>query len=138
MAHRARFSAAVLPVILAGALAFTACGGAKTAASGKRPSTTARLQIVQPAASATVPSPVHVVLNVTGGTIAPPTETKLAANRGHIHLSVDKKLVSMNYSTEQDLPGLAPGLHTLEAEFVAADHAPFSNRVIAAVIFRVQ
>jgi len=29
-----------------------------------------------------------------------------------------------------------PGVHTLEAEFVAVDHAPFQPRVRASVTFR--
>jgi hypothetical protein len=28
-----------------------------------------------------------------------------------------------------------PGQHTVQAEFVATDHQPFSNRVLAAVVF---
>ena len=35
-----------------------------------------------------------------------------------------------------DLRGVSPGLHTLTAEFVAADHGPFNPRVIATTTFR--
>ena len=34
-----------------------------------------------------------------------------------------------------DLTALSPGHHTLEAEFVAADHGPFDPRVAASVTF---
>jgi hypothetical protein len=33
------------------------------------------------------------------------------------------------------LQGVSPGRHTLQAEFVAADHGPFDPRVTAAVTF---
>lgn len=121
-------------LFLAAALAplgLGACNG------GGRPSTSARLQIVQPTPNEVVPAPLHVVLKVLGGRIVPANVTKIRPNQGHVHLSVDGKLVSMNYGLEQDVPGLTSGSHTLQAEFVAADHAPFSNRVIAAVIFKV-
>jgi hypothetical protein len=121
----------LLLVVLLGSCGSDASGGSK------RPTTGARLQIVAPTANQTVPSPVHVVLRIIGGTIAPATDTKLAKDRGHVHIRVDGQLVSMNYGLEQDVPGLASGSHSLEAEFVAADHQPFANRVIAAVIFRV-
>jgi hypothetical protein len=43
----------------------------------------------------------------------------------------------MTYGTEQivDLSGVGPGTHTLTAEFVAADHLPFSPRVQTSVAF---
>ena len=42
-------------------------------------------------------------------------------------MSVDGRIVSMLYGTTQTVSGLTPGLHTLSAEFVAANHIPFSN-----------
>ena len=54
-----------------------------------------------------------------------------------MHVSVDGKLVSMTYGLTQHLQ-LDPGHHAVQAEFVAADHAPFKNRVIAAVLFEVR
>jgi hypothetical protein len=56
------------------------------------------------------------------------TTTHIRPDLGHIHLYVDNVLVSMDYQLEQDLP-VAPGVYLLKAEFVAADHAPFSPRV---------
>jgi hypothetical protein len=52
-------------------------------------------------------------------------------------LSLDGALVSMTYGTAQtiDVAGLSPGEHTLEAEFVAVDHAPFDPRVRATQTF---
>jgi hypothetical protein len=45
-----------------------------------------------------------------------------------VHLYVNGVLVSMNYGLEQDIP-VQPGTIDIKAEFVAADHAPFSPRV---------
>jgi hypothetical protein len=36
-----------------------------------------------------------------------------------------------------DIRGLSPGEHTLEAEFVAADHGPFDPRVTAQTTFTI-
>ena len=50
------------------------------------------------------------------------------------HLYLDGALVSMTgLETRITAP---PGVHTLEAEFVAVDHAPFQPRVRASVTFR--
>jgi hypothetical protein len=55
-------------------------------------------------------------------------------------VSLDGKLVSMAFTTTQDLHGLPPGLHTLQAEFVAIDHLPFNEatRPLAFVQFTVK
>ena len=68
------------------------------------------------------------MLRLTGGTIVPQTTTAIRPDEGHVHLYVNNVLVSMNYGLEQDLP-VQPGSTVLKAEFVAADHAPFSPRV---------
>jgi hypothetical protein len=131
-------------LLLAAALALVAVTGACSSksptksSSADRPSTTARLEIVRPTASAkTGPDPT-VEVNLIGATVVQATTGPLRPDEGHIHLFVDGQLVSMAYGTTQDLHGLAPGTHTLQAEFVATDHAPFSNRVVAGVIFEVE
>jgi hypothetical protein len=80
----------------------------------------------------------EVVVRLDGGTIVDPASTRLTPDSGHIHLSVDGKLVSMTYGVVQvvDVARLAPGPHDLTAEFVAADHGPFDPQVTATVRFR--
>ena len=79
----------------------------------------------------------HIVLQLTGAKIVPETTTAIRPDEGHVHLYVDNQLVSMNYGLEQDIP-VTTGTHVLRAEFVAADHAPFSPRVVSAdVVFTV-
>jgi len=97
--------------------------------TGPRPSSPATVEIVEPEQGATVTGDtLHVVLKLNGATIVPQTSTAIRPDEGHVHLYVNNVLVSMNYGLEQDLP-VQPGSTVLRAEFVAADHAPFSPRV---------
>jgi hypothetical protein len=112
-----------------------ACGGATTPthptipSTGSRPSSPATVEIVQPDQGATISGEtLHVVLKLNGATIVQQTSTTIRPDEGHVHLYVNNVLVSMNYGLEQDLP-VTPGSTVLRAEFVAADHAPFSPRV---------
>ncbi|MDQ1396196.1 MAG: hypothetical protein QOG64_1455 [Acidimicrobiaceae bacterium] len=118
----------------------TASTSAKPAASGDRPATTARLQIVAPTPNQVTGADVTLQMNIIGGEVVPPTQVSgpLRGDQGHIHVSVDGQLVSMNYGTTAPLTNLKPGMHGVQAEYVAIDHEPFRNRVIAAVLFQVQ
>ena len=106
---------------------------------GPRPSSPATLAIAAPQDGATVSgTTVHVTMDLENATITSSTTTSISPDQGHIHLYVDGVLTSMNYSTEQDLP-VTPGTYALKAEFVAADHAPFSPRVWSnQVVFTVK
>jgi hypothetical protein len=102
------------------------------ASTGPRPSSPATVEIVSPAPSTTIEGDtVHVVLRLNGARIISETTTNIRPDEGHVHLYVNNVLVSMNYGLEQDLP-VEPGSTVLKAEFVAADHAPFSPRVWSA------
>lgn len=108
--------------------------------TGARPASTATLAIDQPSAGQSVSSAqVEVVMTLDGGRIVDSASTTLTPDTGHIHLSLGGKLVSMTYGLVQlvDVQGLSPGEHTLEAEFVAADHGPFDPRVIARTTFTI-
>ncbi len=124
-------AAAVLAVTMA------ACGSGSAAA---RPSTAVKLIIVSPTPNQVTGADLTVELQVTGGTVLPPAQVTgpLRGDQGHIHLSVDGKLVQMAYATHAQLNGLTPGPHALQASWVATDHLPFTNPVLANVLFQVQ
>jgi hypothetical protein len=98
-----------------------------------RPSSPVRIRIVSPADQAQIPAGViHVGIAVDGGIIVKQTTTHITPTEGHVHFSVNGKLISMNYGTAQDVP-LQKGLYILTAEFVAADHIPFNPRVTTSI-----
>ena len=133
---RPSLATAAVPVLFAAVVAGTACGGGSHTAA-KRPTTQARLEILSPAPNQVTGPDLKVRLRLDGARVITETKRQLRADEGHVHVTLDGKLVSMAYGLEQDLAGLAPGPHSVQAEFVAADHAPFKNRVVAAVLFRV-
>ncbi len=106
--------------------------------AGPRPKSTATLAIVSPGPGERISgTTLRVRIQLAGGTIVPQTSTELSPDKGHIHLSLDGKVVSMAYGVEQDVP-VTPGTHLLTSEFVATDHFPFSPRVLKTVTFDVQ
>lgn len=113
-------------------------GATPSPAPGARPRSTAHIAITRPADGASVTdAQLNVIVSLTGGTIVQAATTAIRPDTGHLHLSIDGRLESMTYGTVQILSigNLAPGAHTLTAEFVAADHAPFDPRVIATATF---
>lgn len=128
------------------ALLLGACGGdepaptaAPTTGATARPASTATLEIVEPTDDAVVSGDaVDVVFALEGGTLVDLAETEVRPDEGHLHVTVDGTLVSMTGGLRQEIGDLAPGPHLLKAEYVAADHAPFEPRVLAAVAFTVE
>ena len=103
-----------------------------------RPRSTATLILLSPSPGATVSgTTLHVQLKLAGAEIVPQTSTDLSPDKGHVHLSLDGRVISMTYGVEQDVT-VTPGVHLLQAEFVATDHFPFNPRVITAVTFTVR
>jgi hypothetical protein len=116
----------------------TACSSGPRPATQVRPRSTATLAILEPAPGAIVTArTLHVRLQLTGATITPVTSTHLTPDKGHIHLILDGRVVSMAYGVEQDV-AVTPGDHLLQAEFVAQDHFPFNPRVVKSVTFTVK
>lgn len=106
-----------------------------------RPSSTGNLTVAQPAPNTVVTTTtLHVEFHLTGAHIVDVTTKNITPDTGHIHLTIDGRLISMNYQLSQDvsMQPFAPGPHVLQGEFVAADHIPFNPRVIARVIIEYQ
>ncbi len=122
------------------ALSLAGLGVACSGSASGRPETSATLQIITPAPNAATGSDVDLRLRLHGASIVPASQVggKIRPDRGHIHVSVDGQITQMYYGIHQTVAGLTPGRHTIQAEFVASDHAPFSNRVVAAVTFEVR
>lgn len=140
------FRRAVVVTALA-ALTLAACadGGAGGASppptSGpvaERPSSPAELTIVSPSNGQTVrQGRPELRLDLRGAEIVSQTTTRIRGDQGHLHLSVDGKLVNMNYGLRAKLPPLSPGQHVVQVEFVAADHIPFEPRIMTQAAFEV-
>jgi hypothetical protein len=139
-----------LAAVVVAALTMTGCswfGGTSVSSSpspvasynpASRPSSPAKLRFIQPQDQAQVKAGVvHVQLALEGASIVSQTTRNITPTTGHIHFSVNDKLIAMNYSTMQDVP-LTAGLYRLTAEFVAADHIPFSPRVQTSIVVIVQ
>ena len=133
---------AVLAMALAGC-SFPLIGSSPTPSpsSVPRPRSSATLAIVQPHPNTIVTTAMlHVEFQLTGARIVAITSKNLTPDTGHIHLSIDGRLISMNYQLSEDvsMQPFAPGPHIVQGEFVAVDHAPFSPRVITKVIIEYQ
>jgi hypothetical protein len=142
--RRRVWAAALLAVAVLGLAACSGGDGGGSAVSATtaapaapRPSSPARLTIVAPRNGQTVKEGAELRLGLAGAKIVNQTTTRIQGDEGHIHLLVDGKLVNMNYGLRQRLPELAPGQHVLQAEFVAADHAPFDPRILTQAAFTV-
>lgn len=135
----ARIGTLATTLVLAAALGACSSGSGTGATGSSRPRTPATLVVVEPAPNATTGPDATVRLRLAHATLVPGTQIGggIQPRKGHIHLTVDGQLYSMTDSLTQEVRALTPGVHTVQAEFVAADHLPFANRVVAAVSFRV-
>ena len=133
---------AALAVAIAGcSFPFIGSSPTPTPSSTPRPRSSATLAIVQPQPNTIVTTTtLHVEFQLSGGRIVAITSKDLTPDTGHIHLSIDGRLISMNYQLSQDvsMQPFAPGPHIVQGEFVAVDHAPFNPRVITKVIVEYQ
>ena len=127
-----------LPGLLLIALSASACTARPIAVgpvNRARPRSTAVLTILSPEPGVTISGTMlHVRLRLQDAQVTPQISTHLRPDRGHIHLLLDGRVVSMAYGLDQNIP-IAKGAHLLTAEFVAQDHFPFGPRVIRSVTF---
>jgi ABC-type Fe3+-hydroxamate transport system substrate-binding protein len=107
--------------------------------TGPRPASPAVVKIVEPKNGATEPaSSATLEVSLTGAKLTPVTSQDISPTEGHLHVSVDDRLISMTSGLTQTLPDLTPGRHTIRVEFVAADHLPFDPRVVTEAFFEVK
>jgi hypothetical protein len=130
--------ALVVAIALAVAL-LGACSSAPSSSTSARPTTPARLRILAPAPGAVVGTRPTLRLELSSARLATAARAAdLPTDEGFVHVYVDNKLVSVLYGLTQKLPTLDAGTHSVRVEFVAADHAPFANQVVAATQFKVK
>jgi hypothetical protein len=141
-----------LALIVATAFVLAACGGSDdgggtgatgatgaTASTGDRPSSTAKLSIVDPKVGQAIHgSNVDLRVKLQGAKLVPATTTHIVPDEGHLHVILDDTLISMTEGLEQTIPDVPPGEHRIMVEFVASDHAPFDPRVVSVVAFEVK
>lgn len=139
----------VFAAVIAVALLLAACGGSSDGATGAatgptapsqdRPSSTAKLSILQPKVDQVVHgSSVDLRVRLEDAKLVPATTTNIVPDEGHLHVLLDDTLISMTQGLEQTIPDVTPGPHRIQVEFVASDHAPFDPRVVAVVAFVVK
>ena len=125
-------------VVAAIVITLAACGS--SGVRGNRPTTPAILQIVSPTANEVTGPNIVLQMKLTNAVVVPAGQVggKIDPTKGHIHVAVDGKLISLASGIAQPINNLAPGTHTVQASFVASDHLPFANEVVTAVIFTVK
>jgi hypothetical protein len=149
-----RTKARILPAAIFAIVGLVACGGDEggdgksptsvPSPAAQRPSSSAKLALVEPEAGAVLsPDAVRVRLKLTGAELTKEVSRNLRPDQGHIHLRLDGETITLLGDLDENLADIlgAPveeGPHLLEAEFVAADHGPFDPRIIVSVPFTVE
>ena len=139
----------MVAALIAAGLLLAACGGSgdaggsaasgPTASTQDRPSSTAKLSIVEPKVDEVIHgSSVDLRVKLEDARLVPATTTNIVPDEGHLHVLLDDQLISMTEGLEQTIPDVTPGPHRIQVEFVASDHAPFEPRVVAVVAFEVK
>ena len=129
---------ASLALVAVTALAGCSKGGSASPKPPNRPATEARIQILAPTPNEVTGPDVTVKVALLGAKEVERQGPPIVPTEGHIHVSLDGQIVAMAYSDTQVLKGLTPGPHSVQVDYVATDHIPFSNRVTAAVLFTVK
>jgi hypothetical protein len=79
-----------------------------------------------------------VEVALSGARLVKRASTHITPDTGHVHLSLDGRIVTLLAGLTYELTDLTPGEHILQAEFAASDHGPFNPRVITTVTFTVR
>ena len=123
------------------ALLAVACGddGGDGSTAKERPASVASITIEKPQAGDVITSKTMTVkLELDNGRIVDVVSQDLTRDEGHVHVSVDGKILTQTFGLEQKLKTPEEGQHLLQAEFVAKDHGPFNPRVLSTVTFVVK
>ncbi len=99
--------------------------------AGPLPTTRTRLEVITPSDGQVMASRevrVAVRLLEPSGNAWIPVPT-LSPDRGHIHIAVDGRILSMTWQPAFVVP-VTTGTHAVTVEYVASDHRPFSPRVL--------
>ena len=104
-----------------------------------RSSSPARIKITSPRNGEVIHgSSVPLRISLEGARIVKPTTTNIDPRKGHVHVYLDGKIVSMNFALDARVNKVTPGTHLLKVEFVASDHLPFDPRILDATSFEVK
>ena len=122
----------------------TACSGSDdpsppppSPTASPRIASTAKVTIIEPTEGTVIQgTEVRVRITLEGGKLVPQVSTNLKPDEGHIHLLLDGRVVQFLGSLDETIKDVPKGQHVLQVEFVAADHGPFSPRILAAVTFQ--
>ena len=107
-------------------------------ATADRPASTGKLKIASPHDGQVVKGAgLTLKVDLTGAKVVPATTTRITPDTGHLHVTLDGKLISMNYGLSEKLPTMTSGTHLVQVEFVASDHLPFDPRVMTQAAFQV-
>lgn len=130
-----------IPVLFVGLLGFMAGPSVVSAVDdpcADRPSTDARIEILQPRDGATFDTnKVPLEVRVIGGTLTDVATTQQRPDEGHLHVAVDGRLVSMTGQATETID-VAEGDHLITVEFSAGDHGPFCPSVESRASIRVE
>lgn len=127
-------------VIALTSLASACGGGGEDGGTAKeRPASVASITIRAPQAGDVITSETMTVkLDLDNGRIVDVVSQDLTRDEGHVHVSVDGKVLTQTFGLTQKLKTPEDGQHLLQAEFVAKDHGPFNPRVLSTVTFEVK
>jgi hypothetical protein len=115
------------------------CGNDGGTSGGERPSSTASIAIREPRVGDEITkSKFTVRLDLNGGRIVNVVSKDLTPDEGHVHVSIDGKIITQTFGLTQKLDTPKAGSHLLQAEFVAKDHGPFNPRVLSTLTFEVK
>ncbi|HEX9775774.1 MAG TPA: hypothetical protein VGB83_09365 [Actinomycetota bacterium] len=101
------------------------------------PASTAELTIVAPEQGEIIDgTTVTVEVSLKEACILGQAQQLVRPDTGHVHITLDGRTITLAAGKTYTIDDVEPRLHTLQAEFAAADHVPFNPRVITTVNFR--